>query len=148
MPPSLTSFADDARIALDNLTDRATGLVNPTVRLGVTGLSRSGKTVFISSLVHNLLHGGRLPLFNAGAEGRIVRAYLEPQTHDEIPRFPYEDHVALLTGPDRAWPQGTQRISELRLTIDYQARGIVARNTHGGQLRIDISGRSSSHSPG
>ncbi|EJL50851.1 putative ATPase, partial [Rhizobium sp. CF122] len=60
MPPSLTSFSDDARIALDNLADRASGLINPTVRLGVTGLSRSGKTVFISSLVHNLLHGGRL----------------------------------------------------------------------------------------
>ncbi|HEX2147191.1 MAG TPA: YcjX family protein, partial [Pseudorhizobium sp.] len=60
MLPSLTSFTDDAKIAFDNLTDRATGLVHPTLRLGVTGLSRAGKTVFISSLVHNLLNGGRL----------------------------------------------------------------------------------------
>ncbi|MEC6999181.1 YcjX family protein [Brucella abortus] len=29
--------------------------------MGVTGLSRAGKTVFISALVHNLVHGGRLP---------------------------------------------------------------------------------------
>jgi predicted YcjX-like family ATPase len=40
LPPRLTSFADDALIALDNLADRASGLVNPTIRLGVTGLSR------------------------------------------------------------------------------------------------------------
>ena len=133
-----STLIDEARVALGGIGDLFSGVVSPTLRLGVTGLSRAGKTVFITALIHNLLHGGRLPLFNAAAEGRIVRAYLEPQTHDEIPRFAYEDHVALLTGPDRAWPQGTQRISELRLTIDYQARGIVARNTHGGQLRIDI----------
>ena len=133
-----STLIDEARVALGGIGELFAGVVSPTLRLGVTGLSRSGKTVFITALIHNLLHGGRLPLFNAAAEGRIVRAYLEPQTHDEIPRFAYEDHVALLTGPDRAWPQGTQRISELRLTIDYQARGIVARNTHGGQLRIDI----------
>src|SRR4051794_22254586 len=133
-----STLIDEARVALGGIGDLLSGVVSPTLRLGVTGLSRSGKTGFITALIHNLLHGGRLPLFNGGAEGRIVRAYLEPQTHDEIPRFPYEDHVALLTGPDRAWPQGTQRISELRLTIDYRARGIVARHTHGGQLRIDI----------
>ncbi len=73
MPPSLTSLSDDARIALDNFADRASGLINPTVRLGVTGLSRSGKTVFISSLVHNLLHGGRLPLFEPVQSGRVSR---------------------------------------------------------------------------
>ncbi|HGG63993.1 MAG TPA: YcjX family protein, partial [Rhodobacteraceae bacterium] len=32
-----------------------------TVRLGVTGLSRAGKTVFITSLVANLLDRGRMP---------------------------------------------------------------------------------------
>ncbi|HET7411238.1 MAG TPA: YcjX family protein, partial [Pararhizobium sp.] len=106
---SLTSLSDEARIAIDNLADRTTGMIEPTLRLGVTGLSRSGKTVFITALIHNLLHGGRLPLFNAQAEGRIVRAYLEPQTHDDVPRFAYEDHLAALTGADRAWPQGTRR---------------------------------------
>ncbi|HBF32014.1 YcjX family protein, partial [Rhizobium sp.] len=70
MPPSLTRFADETRIALDNLTDRASNLLYPSIRLGVTGLSRAGKTVFISSLVHNLLHGGRLPLFEPLQSGR------------------------------------------------------------------------------
>ncbi|HBR36033.1 MAG TPA: hypothetical protein DD939_01875, partial [Sulfitobacter pontiacus] len=33
----------------------------PVIRLGVTGLARSGKTVFITSLVANLLDRGRMP---------------------------------------------------------------------------------------
>ena len=83
----ITSVVDDALIAFDNLSDAATGLLNPTLRFGVTGLSRAGKTVFITSLVHNLLHGGRLPLFEAQNDGRIAKTKLEPQPDDAIPRF-------------------------------------------------------------
>ncbi len=71
----MTSLADEARIVFDNLTDRGAGLFHPNLRLGVAGLSRAGKTVFITSLVHNLVHGGRLPLFEAQASGRIRRAF-------------------------------------------------------------------------
>ena len=66
-PPSLP-FLDQARTALANAGDFAMGLATPTLRLGVTGLSRAGKTVFITALVHNLLHGGRLPLFAAASQ--------------------------------------------------------------------------------
>lgn len=93
MPPSLTSLTDEAAIAFDNLADRAAHLVNPTIRLGVTGLSRAGKTVFISSLVHNLLHGGRLPLFEPLRSGRMTGATLQEQPDDAVPRFQYEDHI-------------------------------------------------------
>ena len=48
------------------------GLFHPTVRLGVTGLSRAGKTVFITALVHGLLRGGRFPVFEPLAGGRIA----------------------------------------------------------------------------
>ena len=137
MPPSLTSFADDARIALDNLTDRAAGLVNPTVRLGVTGLSRSGKTVFISSLVHNLLHGGRLPLFEPVQSGRVSAIRLEEQPDDSVPRFQYEDHIRALV-KDRVWPDSTRAISELRVTIDYQSASGWSRMFSPGRLSIDI----------
>ena len=85
---------DASRIAAGGLKDFATGLVNPTLRLGVTGLSRSGKTVFITALVHALTKGRRLPLFEAHAQGRITRAYLEPQPDYDLPRFAYEDHLA------------------------------------------------------
>src|SRR5690606_22460175 len=86
----LTTIADDALIARDTLQDRAASVVSPSLRLGVTGLSRAGKTVFISALVHNLVHGGRLPMFEAMRSGRIARAYLQEQPDDNVPRFQYE----------------------------------------------------------
>ncbi|MGO4436160.1 YcjX family protein [Rhizobium sp. RAF56] len=137
MPPSLTTFTDDALIALDNLADRAANLVNPTIRLGVTGLSRSGKTVFISSLVHNLLHEGRLPLFEATQSGRVSSVRLEPQPDDAVPRFQYEDHVRALVN-ERQWPDSTRAISELRITLDYQSASGWNRLFSPGRLSIDI----------
>ena len=65
--------------------------------------------------------GARLPVLAASAEGRIVRARLEPQPDDAVPRFAYEDHVAASRGPDRRWPQSTRRISQLRLTIEFES---------------------------
>lgn len=134
---SLTSFTDEARIALDTLTERAGGLFSPSLRLGVTGLSRAGKTVFISSLVHNLIHGGRLPVFDAHQSGRIARAFLEDQPDDAVPRFQYEDHIeALVT--DRVWPESTRAISELRLTIEYESASAWGRLFSAGRLSLDI----------
>ena len=69
----------------------------PVIRLGVTGLARAGKTVFITSLVANLLDRGRMPQLLAAAEGRITAAYLQPQPDDTVPRFDYEAHLASLT---------------------------------------------------
>jgi predicted YcjX-like family ATPase len=117
----LTTITDETRLVLANLGDRATGLLTPTVRLGVTGLARAGKTVFIAALVHNLVHGGRLPLFKSYAAGRVASARLEPQPDDHVPRFDYERHVMALVD-ERVWPESTRQISELRLTVRTNRR--------------------------
>lgn len=133
----LTTLTDEARIALANLGDFATGFYAPSVRLGVTGLSRAGKTVFITALVHNLVKGGRLPLFEPLAAGRVTGARLEPQPDDAVPRFDYEDHVDRLVS-ERIWPASTRRISELRVTIEYESAGFLARRLGPGRLHLDI----------
>lgn len=133
----ITTFADDARIALDNLSDAATGLFEPGLRFGVTGLSRAGKTVFITALIHNLLHGGRLPLFAAQAEGRISQAKLAPQPDDAIPRFQYEEHLQALL-EERLWPQSTSAISELRVKIEFESASGWSRTFGAGSLTLDI----------
>ncbi|WP_273792973.1 YcjX family protein [Brucella anthropi] len=133
----LTSIGDEAMIALDTLTDRATGLLSPSLRLGVTGLSRAGKTVFITALVHNLLHGGRLPMFEAYKSGRISRALLEPQPDDAVPRFQYEEHLSALID-ERIWPESTRAISQLRLTIEYESASAWGRWLSPGKLSVDI----------
>lgn len=134
---SLTSFTDEALIAFDTLGERASGLFSPSLRLGVTGLSRAGKTVFISSLVHNIVHGGRLPLFEAQKSGRIAQARLEQQPDDAVPRFQYEDHIDALVR-ERVWPESTRAISEMRLTIEYESASGWNRLFSSGKLSVDI----------
>src|SRR6201988_1684062 len=91
---TISTYTQAAGDALSRIGDFATGLVPPAVKLGVTGLARSGKTVFITALVHNLIAGARLPFFDAAAQGRVVRVYLEPQPDEIVPRFEYEKHLA------------------------------------------------------
>ena len=139
MPPRpiLTTITDEARIVIDNVLDAATGGGTPTVRLGVTGLSRAGKTVFITALIHNLMHGGRLPLFDVYASGRLTEARLMPQPDDAVPRFDYEAHIASLVDR-RIWPNSTRRISEIRLTIEYESAWMLKRVLGRGRLNLDI----------
>lgn len=136
MPLSTVTQATGA--ALREASGYLADLVTPTVRLGVTGLARSGKTVFIAALVRNLTLGGRLPFFSAASEGRLVRAYLEPQPDDAIPRFAYEDHLAALARDPPAWPESTRRISQLRVTIEYASASRVRRTLTPGRLHLDI----------
>src|SRR5712671_5848958 len=119
MASSFTDLLEEARLSARALLDYGEHFFNPTVRLGVTGLSRAGKTVFISALVHGLTRGGRFPVFEPLATGRIARAHLAPQPDDAVPRFDYENHVRTLI-EGRRWPNSTVDISELRLVIDYQ----------------------------
>ncbi|MEO1703589.1 MAG: YcjX family protein [Pseudomonadota bacterium] len=132
-----SKFTDEARVVLANIASRAGSVFSPTIRLGVTGLSRSGKSVFITALIHNLINGGRLPLFGAFAENRISRAYLEPQPDDNVPRFAYEDHVERLM-TDRAWPEGTKSVSQVRLTIEYESANSWSQLVGGNKLHLDI----------
>ena len=127
-----SDMVEEARISARALIDFSEGLFNPTLRLGITGLSRAGKTVFITALIHGLTRGGRFPVFEPLASGRIARAHLEPQPDDAVPRFDYERHVHTLID-ERAWPNSTVDISELRLVIDYQ-RASGAERT----LTLDI----------
>src|SRR3984885_11163943 len=119
MPQALADIVAEARLAGRALIEFGQHLFDPTVRLGVTGLSRAGKTVFITALVHGLTRGGRFPVFESLATGRIARARLEPQPDDAVPRFAYENHLRTLIEA-RRWPNSTTDISELRLVIDYQ----------------------------
>jgi predicted YcjX-like family ATPase len=125
-------LVEQARLTSRALLEFGGSLLNPTVRLGVTGLSRAGKTVFITALVHGLVRGGRFPVFNALAEGRIARAHLAPQPDDDVPRFDYENHLRALL-EERQWPDSTRQISELRVVIEYQSQNGAART-----LTLDI----------
>jgi predicted YcjX-like family ATPase len=128
-------FASRAGSAAQSLWEASGQLVQPSLRLGVTGLARSGKTVFTTALVHHLTQGTTLPAFRASAEGRIRRAHLAHQPDDAVPRFPYEEHVAALI-KERRWPQSTSRISELRVDVEFERKG--GWRTGPATLALDI----------
>lgn len=126
-----------ARLAEDlwrGLEGRA--LPEPVIRLGVTGLSRAGKTVFITNLVANLLQRGRMPQLLAAE--RIEAVHLQPQPDMTLPRFAYEDHLAAMTGDDPRWPQSTRAVSELRLSFRVRGRGVIGGLTGPRVLHLDI----------
>jgi predicted YcjX-like family ATPase len=130
--PLISDIIEQTRLATRALTEFGAGLFNPTMRLGITGLSRAGKTVFITALVHGLVRGGRFPVFEPLANGRIAGARLAAQPEDAAPRFDYERHVRALID-ERRWPDSTLQISELRLLIDYQSEKGAMRT-----LTLDI----------
>ncbi len=131
----IDGIARNAERAADGVSE---ALFEPVIRLGVTGLSRSGKTVFITSLVANLLDRGRMPQFMAAQQGRIVSAYLQPQPDDTVPRFDYEAHLAAMTGVKPSWPQSTRSISQLRLSFRVQPSGIIAGMRGARTVHLDI----------
>ena len=133
----IATITDETRLALSTLVERTVRMRTPAIRLGVTGLARAGKTVFISALVHNLIHGGRLPLFKAYANGRVTGARLAPQPDDAVPRFDYESHVRALV-EERIWPDSTRQISELRLTIAFESATFLGRSLGSGRVHLDI----------
>ena len=129
---------DTPRHALHRAGLFLTDMMTPTLRLGVTGLSRSGKTVFITALIRNLVSGGRLPFFFPEAEGRIERAYLEPQPDDAVPRFDYEEHLETLGRDPPQWPESTRRLSQLRITIEYRSALPLRRLFGISRLNLDV----------
>ncbi|WP_439542722.1 YcjX family protein [Hyphomicrobium sp.] len=113
-------------------------LFTPSLRLGVTGLSRAGKTVFITALIRNLTQGGRLPFFAPAAEGRLVSAHLDPQPDDHVPRFDYEGHIGALSADPPDWPESTRRISEVRVALTFESAHPLRRALGLRRLNLDI----------
>jgi predicted YcjX-like family ATPase len=126
----------EAVSAARSLAEAAANWWSPRLRLGVTGLSRSGKTIFITAFVHALVAGGRLPMFAAQAQGRIRRIGLTLQPDDTVPRFAYEENLAAMAGAARHWPESTRRISELSVEIEYESNVSWVGGPH--RLTLDI----------
>lgn len=133
------TIADTLTRSVENVTGTLSEtFLEPTLRLGVTGLSRAGKTVFITSLVANLMDRGRMPGLVAESEGRILSSFLQPQPDDTIPRFDYETHLGALTDRQPRWPDSTRAVSELRLSLKIRPGGLLAGLQGPRTLHLDI----------
>ena len=101
-----------------------------TVRVGVTGLARAGKTAFLTSVAANLLAFGAgrpvLPTLTRRLDGRTLRVTVAPAGADEVPRFDYARHLAALATDPPHWPARTDAASllALDLQVDQSAFGL------------------------
>jgi predicted YcjX-like family ATPase len=82
---------------------------SPVIRIGVTGLSRAGKTAFLTSVAANLMSR---------------RFALAPLGAGDVPRFDQARHLASLAADPPGWPERTDAVSVLALTTSV-ARGVL-----------------------
>ncbi|WP_137125206.1 YcjX family protein [Roseomonas sp. HF4] len=131
------------RGVLDTAEDAARALVGrERIRLAVTGLSRAGKTVFLTSLVANLLAAGRgartLPLLSDAAGGRIRRVFVVPAGTETVPRFDPDAHLGALAAEPPRWPERTEDFSTLSIAIDVERRTSLGGLLPERRLTLDL----------
>ena len=111
----------------DRVLELGNRLGDRHIRLAVTGLSRAGKTVFTTSLIHFLrhlrheAHGSLLGI--ESVEGVEVQG--SPSL--DAPLFPYQTVIDKLGGIRPQWPESTRSVSEIRLAIRYRPRQTLLR---------------------
>ena len=109
------------RLATDVLQIRS------TIRIGITGLARAGKTALLTSLAANLLalSAGRpaLPAVSDRLRGRRLRVSIAPAEASSIPRFEVASHIAALAADPPQWPTRTTTVSLLALDVDVTEGG-------------------------
>ncbi|HIJ84254.1 MAG: YcjX family protein [Magnetococcales bacterium] len=122
---TLGTLVTEARKNVENLLYLA---MDRRIRLAVTGLNQAGKTIFITSLIHQLLLGARLgglPFFQVVAEGRFQGAKIVLQPNMDIAAFRYDQFIQTLTQNPSQWPRATDGLSEIRLAIRFRPTGLL-----------------------
>src|SRR5690554_4791533 len=108
-----------------SLFDRAVGVAKKTydkaldrhICIGITGLSRSGKTTLITSLINQLCNyeSAKLAGFPPIQAERLLGVKLHQL--DDLPMFPYEAGYKKITSASPEWPDSTSEISGCLLEL-------------------------------
>lgn len=108
----ISGLADKSSASMDKIRDRR-------FCIGITGLSQSGKSTFITSLINQLQQHktASLPGFEPVLNERLLNVKIHPLKDKKIPPFPYDEAYKGMTGPEPVWPQSTQNISGCLLEL-------------------------------
>ena len=116
------------------------------IRLAVTGLSRAGKTVFITSLIQNLLALGQgrdtLPRINARLRrngiGRLRSVAVMPTGAGMLPFFDYSSKLRDLAAANPTWPPRTEDLAQISLVLEIDRSSILKQRLGPRRVRLDI----------
>jgi uncharacterized protein len=121
--PSILTSTGRLWTSLDNLIN------DRPIKVAITGLSRSGKTVFLTSLIANLLAMGTgrptMPALRAhidkSGKDRLRNIHLVPARAGTTPRFDYPGKLADLAAAQPKWPARTEDLAEIELELEIRA---------------------------
>lgn len=116
------------------------------VTIAVAGLSKSGKTAFITSVIANLIAaqaGGdaakRLQGFSVVDQGRL-RAAAIPAVYaaKRGKRFPYAQMMQALSGESAAWPRRTDDAYEIAVDLQFRPAETAPDYSSVGAARLRV----------
>lgn len=121
----------------DNAVQRS---MDRHIKLAVTGLSRAGKSAFITALVQNLLDDAtteNLPFFDVVQQNRLIAVRKTRQGNLHIPSFDYVGATQQLNNGQ--WPDSTRHMSELRIELKYRTEhSVLSQINPDSKLTIDL----------
>ena len=137
------SFQD----VVSNAGQRADRVLNETtIRVAVTGLSRAGKTVFITSLLNNLValgHGQntlpRLQKVLDGADGsRLISVGVTSAGNETTSYFDYKEKLADLAADHPSWPSRTDHLAQITVQMVIERQSPLWRKLGKRRIRLEL----------
>lgn len=130
-----SQLKDEGKVGLAKLQERH-------FCIGITGLSQSGKSTFITSLINQLMHyeNANLAGFPPVLAERLLGVKLHPLDDASIPLFNYDTNYRSLTGDSPVWPTSTTNNSGcvLELKLSRGSRGLNLFKSEQFSLFLEI----------
>lgn len=118
------------------------------VHLGVTGLRRTGKTVFLTALIYQLTELGSRGLRYFEAKGVTLKSGQLSEPRGGTARFPYSKNLARLRDTPPEFPEPTVGESGCTVTFAYECpaassswdriKGVMGRQRSHGTIVLHI----------
>ncbi|MEH6577373.1 MAG: YcjX family protein [Amphritea sp.] len=118
------NVSDKVERSYDLTRQRMHRLTSDRICVGVTGLSRSGKSTFITSLINQLIQHERSSLsgFSASLSGQFLGVKTHKLEDTGLNAFPYDEAMAELAATPSRWPESTVDISGCLLELKFKNR--------------------------
>lgn len=128
---SAISLLDDS----NKLVQRA---LDKYICIGVSGFSGSGKSTFITSLIHHLRYSNESQLhgFLPARDQKILDVKLLPLPDCEL--FDYQKAIQSLASEPPQWPQPTATLSGCIIQISYKSKASLSNKVFGNTRILNV----------